>query len=134
MAPLGYLLFFVLIGDFSSTIPIGYTRLMYKDTLIYKTYTYIENNIPSGSKIAHDQFVALPSNVTGCHYWQGCGTDYIEEFQPDYIIFDADITFNGESLPEALRLKKYISDLRFVLVNTISVGDKSIGVWKKSDP
>jgi len=133
MVPLAYFIFFVLISDFSDTIPKGYTRLMYKETVIYKVYDFIEKEIPKGSKIAHDQFVALPPTVEGCHYWQGCGTDYIEEFQPDYIIFNADITFNGETLPEAQRLKKYISDHNFILINTIGEGDNSLGVWKKPD-
>lgn len=95
--PLAYFLFFTLLTDFSYSISTNYTRLIYKDSLIYKVYSYIEEKIPAGSKIAHDHFVAIPSDkgLTGCHYWQGCGTDYIEEFDPDYVIFNEDFTFNG---------------------------------------
>ncbi len=135
--PLSYFLFFVLIADFSVTIPAGYTRLMYKDTQIYKVYSYIEENIPYGSKIAYDNNVALPSNkgLIGCHYWQGCGTDYIEVFQPDYVIFSETWKFNGKTLPQTARLIKYINDHHFILVDTISYGNNDpVSVWKKPGP
>lgn len=137
IASLAYFLFFVLVSDFSVSIPMGYTRLMYKETAIYKIYSYIQNRIPDGSRIAHDHLVAFPSDegLLGCQYWQGCGTDYIEEFQPDYVIFSEDWTFNGEILPETRRLKKYVKDHKFLLVDTITYGDNDqISVWKKSDP
>jgi hypothetical protein len=150
MIPLAYFLFFVLVVDFSVTIPKGYTRLMYKNTITYKVYIYVNENIPSGSKIAHDQFVAIPSSkgLTGCHYWQGCGTDYIEEFKPDYVMFSKDWKFNGKTTPETMRLEKYISDHHFILIDAINTTNTitnidatsnenpiiTISVWKKPDP
>lgn len=139
--PLAYFLFFALLNDFSYSLSTNYTRLMYKDSLIYKVYSYIEEEIPAGSKIAHDHFVAIPSDkgFIGCHYWQKCGTDYIEEFDPDYVIFNEDFTFNGEHLP-TVNLRNYVKNHDFVLVDTIEVpanpnsGPVTISVWKKSDP
>jgi hypothetical protein len=135
-ASLIYLLFFVLISDFSVSIPMGYARLMYKDTAVYKVYSYIRDKIPDGSKIAHDHLVTFPADegLIGCQYWQGCGTDYIEQFQPDYVIFSETWKFNGETLPQTLRLKKYVRDHHFVLIDTISYGNNDkISVWKKPD-
>lgn len=133
--PLIYFLFFVLVSDFSVSISRGYARLMYKNSIIYQTYAYIQENIPSGSKIAHDHLVAVPSSngLVGCQYWyDGCGTDYIEQFQPDYVIFSETWKFNGETVPETRRLKKYVLDHRFRLIDTI--GNNQISVWKKPDP
>lgn len=138
-----YVLFFLLVGGFSVSIPAAYTRLMYKDSVVYKSYNYIEEQIPSGSKIAHDRFVAIPSDkgITACHYWQGCGTDYIEKFQPDYVIFSEDQKFNGETPLQTLRLIKYVNDHHFLLIDTINgansdaLGDRNItiNVWKHVD-
>jgi hypothetical protein len=140
MVPLAYFLFFVLLADFSVTIPEGYDRLMYKDTLTFKVYNYIEEKIPRGSKVANDHLVGLPSDkgLIDCDYWSaGCGTDYIEEFQPDYVIFSENWKFNGDTtVPGTLRLKKYISDHHFILIDTLS-DEKTyytISVWKKPNP
>jgi len=126
--PLIYFLFFILVSDFSVSLPKGYARLMYKNNLIYKAYTYIEENIPNGSKIAYDLYVAIPSDkgIVACHFWQGCGTDYIEEFEPDYVIFNMNFTFNGVH-PSTTRLTKYVNDHHFILIDTI----ESVSVWKK---
>jgi hypothetical protein len=137
--PLGYFLFFVLVADFSATIPPGYARLRYKDSLTFKVYTYLQEKIPSGSKVANDHLVGLPANMglIDCDYWaSACGTDYIEQFQPDYVIFSENWKFNGEFVPGNLRLKKYIKDHNFVLVDTISAEGTplTISVWKKPDP
>ena len=115
---------------------------MYKDFIVYKSYSYIEEKIPNGSKIAYDRFVAIPSDKTmiGCHYWQGCGTDYIEEFQPDYVIFSKNQKFNGETPLETLQLLKDVNDHHFILVDTINgvnsdaLGDRNItiNIWKNA--
>lgn len=113
---------------------------MYKDSLPYKAYSYIEENIPKGAKIAHDHLVPIPSNksIIECQYWQGCGTDKIEEFNPDYVIFSGDWKFNGKTIPESMRLKQYINDHHFILINTIDgpipAGFFSISFWKKPGP
>lgn len=128
MIPLAYFLFFVVVVDFSVSLPKGYTRLAYQDSSIYKVYTYIEENIPNGSKIAHDHHVAIPydKEIIGCHFW-GCGTDYLEEFQPDYVIFDENWIFSGEIFPGTVQLKKFVSDHNFILIDTID----SVSIWKK---
>ncbi len=138
---LTYFLFIILVKDFSISIPIEWTRLRYRDTLAYKSYQYIETKIPKGKKIAYDHLVAIPSdmNINGCQYWQGCGTDYIEQFNPDYVIFDGGWKFSGTTLPETARLIQYVNDHNFILIDTI-VGSApsdstrlSIEVWKKSE-
>ncbi len=125
--PLIYFLFFVLVGDFFVSIPMGYARLMYQNTSIYKVYTYVEDNVPDGSKIAYDHHVAIPSDkgIIGCHFWQGCGTDYIEEFQPDYVIYDENWTCCGDT--STARLTKYVNEHHFILIDTID----SVSIWKK---
>ena len=136
MIALAYFLFFVLVADFSITIPKGFHRLMYKETIAFKVFSYIEDKIPPGSKVANDHLVGLPSdkNLVDCDYWaSGCGTDYIEEFQPDYVIFSENWKFNEATVPETLRLEKYVSDHGFILIDTISSNDVdyTISVWKK---
>jgi hypothetical protein len=133
-----YFLFYALVTDFTASISTGYARLMYKDTLVYKVYSYVGENIPDGAKIAHDHFVSLPSeqNLNGCHYWiHGCGTDYIlEEFEPDYVIFSETWKFNGVTLPETRLLKKYVRQHDFILVDTIThEDDPQVSVWKRPD-
>jgi len=137
---LTYFLFLVLLHDSSISIPMGYARLNYQNSLIYEVYNYVEDNIPTGSRIAHDRFVAIPSDkgITGCHFWQGCGTDYIEEFRPDYVMFVENWTFNGSVLPETARLEEYVNDHRFELEDTIQGnstdiggGNYSVSIWKK---
>jgi hypothetical protein len=111
-------------------------RLDYKNSISFKTYEYI-NNIRSGDKIAHDHFVAVPfdMNNISCHFWHGCGTDYIEEFNPTYVMFNPNFSFNGPS-KETLRLKKYIKDHNMKLVSKIASrqgningGDDTVQVW-----
>lgn len=139
--PLAYFLFFLLVTDFSQSIRVNYARLMYKDSLIYEVYGFIEERIPDGARITYDQFVALPSNkeLIGCHYWSKCSTDYIEDFQPDYVIFNEDFTFNGEHLP-TVHLRKYVRDHHYFLIDTIespatpNSGPITISVWMKVNP
>jgi len=133
-------LFILVVSDFSVSIPEGYARLIYQDSLPYKVYSYIEENIPDGSKITYDQFVAIPSGkeITGCSYWKGCGTDYIEEFKPDYVLFAENWTMNGEITPETERLIKYVKNHHFNLIDTIESRNPETGmkvllsVWKSS--
>jgi hypothetical protein len=138
---LTYFLFFVLVKDFAISLPTEWARLRYQDTLAYKSYQYIETKIPKGKKIVYDHLVAIPSdrNLNGCQYWQGCGTDYIEQFNPDYVIFSPNWTFGGTTLPQTARLAKYTDDHHFILVDTIigsvpsDSDDLSLEVWKKSE-
>ncbi|HZY09662.1 MAG TPA: hypothetical protein VFF29_00765, partial [Bacteroidota bacterium] len=44
-----YFWFLVGLSEFSTSIPIGFARLMYKESLVFKTYDYIKNEIPNGS-------------------------------------------------------------------------------------
>lgn len=124
-----YFLSFIVVDNFSVSLPKGYARLMYKNTLIYKVYTYIEESVPNDSRIAYDLFVAIPSGkgITACQFWKGCGTDYIEEFQPDYVIFNMNYTYNDDIHPPTARLIKYVNDHHFILIDTI----ESVSVWKK---
>jgi len=137
---IGFLLFFIAVG-MKSTLHDSELRLDYKNSIAFKTYKYINNNIKSGDKIAHDHFVAVPSNMNNisCHFWHGCGTDYIEEFNPTYVMFNPIFSFNGKSV-ETERLAKYVKDHNMVLIgkitslqlNIVDVGinnnDNSVGV------
>ena len=116
-------------------------RLDYKNSIAFRTYEYINNNVKPGDKIAHDHFVAVPDKMhnISCHFWRGCGTDYIDEFNPNYVIFNPDFSFNGKSI-ETKRLARYVKDHNMVLIgkitslqfNVVDIGinnnDNSIGV------
>jgi hypothetical protein len=140
--PLVYFLFIEGLTDFSISIPTGYSRLMYQESLVYKVYDYIDKNIPTGSRITYDQYVAIPyyKGITGCFYWAECSTDYIEEFKPDYVLFVDNLTTNdvgGMKMPETARLIKYVNDHHFVLIDTIEGRSPEtaevipLEVWKK---
>ena len=124
----------IIIGNFNKSLPAAFKRLNYKRTTIYQTYNYIEKEIPEGSRIAYDHFVAIPSNkdFESCHYWRGCGTDYIEEFNPNYVIFNMKWTFGGSVHLPTQRLIDYIQDHNMTLDEVIG-GDSSyqVWVWKK---
>ncbi|HUE99688.1 MAG TPA: glycosyltransferase family 39 protein [Anaerolineales bacterium] len=128
---------FVFIKDTSVSLPLQWNRLRYQDSLAYQSYKYIEANIPDGKRIAHDHFVAVPHqrDLKGCHYSsEGCGTDYIEEFRPHYIIFDPNWTSADVGVLQRLRARmiKYIDDHDFVLIDTIGPYNGSyLQVWKK---
>jgi hypothetical protein len=126
---LTFSLFSIIVVEFSASLPMGYDRLMYQDGTTYKVYTYIEENIPESSKIAHDHTVGVPSNIKGCHYWNICARDYIEGFQPDYVIFNEDYSISGVLHAPTARLHQYINDHNFVLITTI----EEVSVWKKPD-
>jgi hypothetical protein len=129
---------FVLIKDVSVSLPILWNRLKYQDSLAYLSYKYIEANIPDDKRIAHDHFVAVPSQrgLEGCDYSsEGCGTDYIEQFRPHYVIFDPNWTSDEVVVLQTLkaRMIKYIRDQDFVLIDTIGPADDGsfLQVWKK---
>ena len=136
---LAVLLSFVLVKDVSVSVPAGWARLRYQDSLAYKSYKYIETNIPDGRKIAFDYFVAIPSHrqILGCRHTRECSTDYIEQFDPDYVIFSPNWTFAGTPFPPTERLKKYIRDHNFRRIATIPSGPPNkpqfyyLEVWKK---
>ena len=124
-----YFLLNTLVSYVSISIPMGYARFMYQKGVTYKTYKYIEENIPEGSKISYDAFVAVPPDkeMTACLFWDKCAED-IEEFQPDFVLFNENYTFNGEYAP-TVRLINYVNENQFVLIDTI----ETVSVWKKSD-
>jgi hypothetical protein len=70
----------------------------------------------------------------GCHYWHGCGTDYIDTFKPNYIMFNAKYSANGGPYLETERLKKYIAKNNMYLIETLHSLDAdniAISVYKK---
>ena len=84
----------------------------------------------------HDHFVAIPDkkDVESCHYWRGCGTDYIEEFDPDYVIFNMEWTFGGGIHASTQRLLDYIEDHDMVLVEVIGKQNATkVWIWKKPE-
>jgi hypothetical protein len=132
-ASITYIVIIILIFNFSKSITNSYNRFMYQNTLIYKVYSYIDTTIPDKSKIAYDLFVTYPSykKIIGCQFWQGCGTDYIDEFSPDYVMFNKDWKFNDEITPETKRLLKYVQEHNFVILTSISDGSNVVDIWGK---
>ena len=126
------LVFFMLYtfrGYVTISLPIGYARLRYRDSVIYKTYKYVEEFIPAGSKISYDAFVAVPSDkeMTTCLFWDKCAED-IEEFHPDYVLFNEEYTFNGVYAP-TVRLIDYVTKNQYERIDMIGI----VSVWKKPD-
>ena len=134
-----YLLVLLLFCGIYGTVGTLYFRLSsYKNSSSYKTYEYIKNNLTPNDKIAEDHFVAIPSAMQGnsCHYWQGCGTDYIDEFNPNYVMFNEEFRFDNSIPAPNLRLQKYISDHHLKLVTKIKAknienGEIEISIYKK---
>ena len=114
-------------------IPKIFDRLSYEDSIAYVTYNYIKNNITSKDKVVYDHHVAFPSTMEnyGCHFWHGCGTDYIDEYEPNYIIFYEDYKINGKKHAETERLKQYIKEKQIALVKELHGKDITISVYKK---
>jgi hypothetical protein len=103
-------------------------------------YSYIDDNIPSGAKIANDHFVAIPpdKNIIDCDYWSQCSTiDALENLQPDYVIFSEDWKFsNQETVPETQQYIDYVKEHHYVLIDTLRHDSVkiTISVYKKPDP
>lgn len=118
-----------------ASIKLSSERYDFRDTTPYLTYNYIIENSKNGEKFAYDHFVAFPSEFSdrGCHYWQGCGTDYVEEFKPDYVMFNDEFKINGKPLVEKERLKKYIADHNMKLDGFIKSNKQNlkISIYKK---
>lgn len=110
-------------------------RLDFKSTLPYITYEYIKNltkDDPS-LRIAHDHFIAPPSDLKfTCHYWNTCSGDLIYDFNPDYLIFNADWTYVGKPHIPTTRLKQYAIEKNMILIDKINNGAVIIYVYKKS--
>ena len=75
-----------------------------------------ENNV----KIGYDYLVAVPIQFESraCHIWRGCGTDYIDTFQPDYVIIS-----ESPPLKESVqrqRMLKYVGEQKMVLVGSLT--------------
>lgn len=104
-----------------TNLPKTFDRLHYKEGSAYKTYSYIKNHVTMNDKIAHDHMVAVPVEMEkiSCHFWRGCGSDYIEEFNPNYVMFDNKFSLVLPS-KETQRLQKYIEDHKMVLIHKIT--------------
>ena len=83
---------------------------------------YIDKNLNGRDKLVYDHFVGVPQGLlqTSCSYWNGCGTDYIETYAPDFVIFNEAYTINHKKYDKTERLKKYVADHRFTLVEKIT--------------
>ncbi|QDC88110.1 hypothetical protein [Candidatus Methylopumilus universalis] len=119
------------------TIHDSIIRLNYKESIAFKSYNYIKGIIKPGDKIAHDQLVAIPQEFksASCHFWAGCGTDFIEEFNPNYVIFDPNFSYiKPGPTKETQRLNKYVQDHKMILIGKISSDmpvSLSVSIYKK---
>lgn len=115
-----YVFSVVIVLGLSRLLPVLESRLDYKTTLAFRTYGLADGMLSGqqnqNNRVAHDYLVAIPSKYTerACHIWRGCGTDYIETFNPDYIIL-SDYPSVVASL-EYKRMQKYIKDYDMKLV------------------
>ncbi len=132
-----YFIIFSLSRSIYYNIPRIFDRLYYKDSLSYITYNYIKNNITPEDKVVHDHFIAFPSAMKeyGCHFWHGCGTDYIDEYQPNYVIFNEYYRVNDKKYAETERLKQYIKEANLTFVKKIygnnNENNITVSIYKK---
>ncbi len=98
----------------------SFARFDYQSSIAFHTYSFIKNNVKNDDKIAHDHFVAVPfeMNSISCHFWRGCGTDFIEKFNPNYVIYNPNYSFAWPS-KETERLTKYVQDHNMILITKI---------------
>ena len=103
-------------------IPTLLARLNTTESAACKSFEYVRSHLGANEKIVFDHHVAVPSSMMSraCHYWQGCGTDYIDKFLPDVVMFNEEYQVVGRPHEPTLRLAKYVRDHKLVLVDTIS--------------
>jgi hypothetical protein len=120
-----------------TNVPKIVDRIYYQNSIAYLSYEYIIQNILPSDKIAYDSHVAFPEAIKnqGCHYWRECGTDYIYDYKPNYVMFYEDYIVNGKKFAGTERFKKYIKENNLTLIKKIDgiVDDKkiTISVYKK---
>jgi len=134
-----FAILFILIRSGMELAPVLNDRMQYKETVAYKTFHYINQHLTPDDKIVYDHFVSMPDALAsqGCSYWHGCGTDYIDTYRPNYVIFNPLYKLNGKDHPQTERLKKYIADhdLRlFKTIKTSQAGKHQLKVYRKMDP
>ena len=104
----------------------------YKSSDIMILRNYIEENIPKGSKIAISDSILLPSKTDydSCHWWSTCtNLKSVENFQPEFLIFINNRTFNGVHPNSYLSFREYIKNENFS--NIYSLG--KFVIYSKSD-
>ncbi|MDX2095212.1 MAG: hypothetical protein SFW64_04655 [Alphaproteobacteria bacterium] len=108
-------------------------RLEYKDSVAYMSYDYIQKTLTKDDKLAFDHFVAAPSGLKerGCHYWTGCGTDHIEEFAPNYVMFNEQYEVNGKPFKETQRLAQYVREHHLHRVAQFTANGFTVSVFRK---
>jgi hypothetical protein len=130
---LAYFIILTLALNICQVVPQVITRFFYKKSAAYQSYEYVKQNLTPNDRLAFDHHVALPQNMRniGCHYWQGCGTNQIEEFQPNYVMLNELYSVNGKPHLENERLKKYVKDHHLSLERKLSDDDVTISIYKK---
>lgn len=118
-----FLLLIFTFNNFLPTIKSLKERFSYKESLAYRSYEYVKENLNINNKIAHDHHVAIPFSMKeiGCHYWQSCNNyDRILNFNPTYVAFlDPLPVWSWSDNLEGKALKKYAEDKKMKLVKII---------------
>lgn len=131
-----FVYFFILsfASDIHRQVPYALERFEYKKSLAYLTFNYLEEEISDEDRIAHGHKIAMPSHMRNqaCHFWQGCGTDYIEEFNPNYVMYVPSWTINNVTPSETRRLDQYVKEHNMKLVTKINgVRGETAFIYKK---
>jgi hypothetical protein len=134
LAPLILLLIApMVLSNYSANRDYLSTRLDYKSSIAFVSFSYIEEKIGGGSRIAHDHNIVPPTavGITSCSYWHGCRGEGLKEFNPDFIIFS--IT-NSIADPDGIRnFNDYIRDNNMQLLDRINFkSGEAIMVYKKN--
>lgn len=126
----------ILIGGFMLySVQALYDRLNYKDSIASITYEYVRQNVGANTRVVHDHFVAIPEamKLQSCHYWQGCGTDAIEEFAPDVLMFNPEFRVSEKPYAETERLKRYVREHGFIHVTDLKAQNVTISVYRRPE-
>ncbi len=101
----------------------------YKRDVIYKVYSYIENNILDGSAILYDQFVGIPDNkkIIPYHYWN-YQSEELRNINAEYVIFDPEFKYNNKYHESLIILKEIVQMQDYRKIATIG----KIEIWQKN--
>lgn len=130
-----YFLAMLLGGSMLDTIRSLHDRLDYKNSIAWVTYDYVRQTVQSNERVVHDHFVAVPDarKSQACHYWQGCGTDAIEEFAPDVVMFNPEFRVSEQPYAETERLKRYVREHGFTHATDLNGQDITISVYRRPE-
>lgn len=107
-------------------------RKEYKQSEVFQVSDYISKEINKNSRLAISDSIFIPNKESYqiCHWWQNCSIKtYLDEFNPDYLIFIKNTSYNGIEPEFYLNYINYSKEHNFQLQKTIG----KFVIYKKND-